>query len=69
MRHELVTIPLDEKDADRGGVLQLGTKVVTGSDGSIAGSSGRPRASTAVPIMLGLLERCFPEQYPVVCRH
>lgn len=51
-----------KKDAKRGGILQFGTEVVTGADGSIAGLLGAsPGASTAVPIMLDLLGRCFPE--------
>ena len=53
-----------KKDAAKGGVLQFGTEVVSAADGSIAGLLGAsPGASTAVPIMLGLLEKCFPEQY------
>lgn len=53
-----------KKDAKRGGVLQFGTEVVTASDGSIAGLLGAsPGASTAVPIMLDLLQRCFPQQW------
>jgi malate dehydrogenase (quinone) len=48
-------------DKDKGGVLQFGTEVVTAKDGSIAGLLGAsPGASTAVPIMLTVLERCFP---------
>ncbi|GAA1546307.1 malate dehydrogenase (quinone) [Microbacterium ginsengiterrae] len=53
-----------KKDAKKGGVLQFGTEVVSAADGSIAGLLGAsPGASTAVPIMLGLLKKCFPEQY------
>ena len=53
-----------KKDPEKGGVLQFGTEVVAAADGSIAGLLGAsPGASTAVPIMLGLLGRCFPEQY------
>lgn len=53
-----------KKDPKKGGVLQFGTEVVAASDGSIAGLLGAsPGASTAVPIMLGLLKSCFPEQY------
>jgi malate dehydrogenase (quinone) len=53
-----------KKDAKRGGVLQFGTEVVTSGDGTIAGLLGAsPGASTAVPIMLDLIERCFPDQY------
>jgi malate dehydrogenase (quinone) len=46
------------------GVLQFGTEVITGADGSIAGLLGAsPGASTAAPIMLQLLERCFPDRW------
>ncbi|GAA1938631.1 malate:quinone oxidoreductase [Microbacterium aoyamense] len=52
-----------KKDPEKGGILQFGTEVVTGSDGSIAGLLGAsPGASTAVSIMLGLLKTCFPDQ-------
>jgi malate dehydrogenase (quinone) len=52
-----------KKDAAKGGVLQFGTEVVTAKDGSIAGLLGAsPGASTAVPIMLTVLDRCFPEK-------
>ncbi|MDQ1596751.1 MAG: hypothetical protein QOI70_175, partial [Microbacteriaceae bacterium] len=52
-----------KKDEAKGGVLQFGTEVVAAADGSIAGLLGAsPGASTAVPIMLDVLERCFPEQ-------
>lgn len=52
-----------KKDADKGGILQFGTEVITGADGTIAGLLGAsPGASTAVPIMLNVLERCFPER-------
>jgi malate dehydrogenase (quinone) len=51
-----------KKDAKKGGVLQFGTEVVAAADGSIAGLLGAsPGASTAVPIMLGLVEKCFPQ--------
>ncbi|MFD5226585.1 malate dehydrogenase (quinone) [Microbacterium sp. NPDC058342] len=53
-----------KKDPEKGGVLQFGTEVIASQDGTIAGLLGAsPGASTAVPIMLGLLERCFPDQY------
>ncbi len=52
-----------KKDAKRGGVLQFGTEVVASADGSIAGLLGAsPGASTAVPIMLDLVGRCFPDR-------
>lgn len=45
------------------GKLEFGTEVITSSDGSLAAVLGAsPGASTAVPIMLELLERCFPEK-------
>ncbi|WP_144763520.1 malate:quinone oxidoreductase [Curtobacterium sp. 9128] len=51
-------------DKDKGGVLQFGTEVITSADGSIAGLLGAsPGASTAVPIMLGLLRKCFPDRW------
>ena len=49
-----------------GGRLQLGTKVVASGDGSLAALLGPlPAASTAVTIMLEVLEvleRCFADQ-------
>jgi malate dehydrogenase (quinone) len=52
-----------KKDPEKGGILQFGTEVVTGADGTIAGLLGAsPGASTAVSIMLGLLKTCFPHQ-------
>nr|WP_275403737.1 malate:quinone oxidoreductase [Nocardioides jishulii] len=52
-----------KKVPGRGGVLQFGTEVVTAADGSIAGLLGAsPGASTAAPIMLQVLNRCFPER-------
>ena len=52
-----------KKDEDEGGVLEFGTEVVSAADGSLAALLGAsPGASTAVSIMLDLLEKCFPEQ-------
>lgn len=49
-----------KKDPRHGGVLEFGTEVVSAADGSIAALLGAsPGASTAVSIMLDLLERCF----------
>ncbi|WP_223249456.1 malate dehydrogenase (quinone) [Williamsia muralis] len=48
----------------RGGVLEFGTAVIAAEDGSIAGLLGAsPGASTAVPAMLDVLQRCFPKHY------
>ncbi|UOR03470.1 malate dehydrogenase (quinone) [Leucobacter allii] len=53
-----------KKDPEKGGILQFGTEVITGADGSIAGLLGAsPGASTAVHAMLGVLRKCFPEQF------
>ncbi len=50
------------KDTEAGkGTLQFGTEVVTAADGSIAALLGAsPGASTAVYVMLEVLEKCFP---------
>jgi len=51
-----------KKDEKQGGILEFGTEVVSAADGSIAALLGAsPGASTAVSIMLDLLNRCFAE--------
>lgn len=51
--------------AGKRGVLEFGTEVVSARDGSLAGLLGAsPGASTAVSIMLDVMERCFPSEYP-----
>jgi malate dehydrogenase (quinone) len=52
------------KDTETGGkgTLQFGTEVVSAADGSIAALLGAsPGASTAVHVMLEVLEKCFPQ--------
>ena len=52
-----------KKDPRHGGVLEFGTEMVTAADGSIAALLGAsPGASTSVPIMIQLIERCFKAQ-------
>ena len=52
-----------KKDEALGGVLKLGTEVVTSKDGSIAGLLGAsPGASTAPPIMLDVLNKVFKDK-------
>jgi malate dehydrogenase (quinone) len=52
-----------KKDPVHGGLLEFGTEVVASQDGSIAALLGAsPGASTAVPIMIDLIERCFSSQ-------
>lgn len=49
-----------KKDEKEGGVLEFGTEVVTSADGSLAALLGAsPGASTAVSIMLSVLQKCF----------
>mgnify|MGYP001405826753 CR=1 FL=1 len=52
------------KDTAAGGkgTLQFGTEVVSAADGSIAALLGAsPGASTAVSVMLEVIEKCFPQ--------
>ncbi|MEJ8757245.1 malate:quinone oxidoreductase [Pontibacter sp. H259] len=52
-----------KKGPNGGGVLEFGTEMVTAADGSLAALLGAsPGASTAVSIMLELIERCFPDK-------
>jgi malate dehydrogenase (quinone) len=52
------------RDSKKLGVLEFGTTVLAAADGSIAGLLGAsPGASTAVPAMIEVLERCFPDRY------
>ncbi len=47
-----------------GGVLEFGTTVLSAADGTIAGLLGAsPGASTAVPAMFDVMERCFADRY------
>jgi malate dehydrogenase (quinone) len=52
------------KQGGKGGTLEFGTTVLAASDGSIAGLLGAsPGASTAVPAMLDVMQRCFGARY------
>ncbi|MDR0210508.1 MAG: malate dehydrogenase (quinone) [Pseudomonas putida] len=56
-------VQIIKKDENQGGVLKLGTEVVTAKDGSIAGLLGAsPGASTAPPIMLDLMGKVFKDR-------
>ncbi|WP_076478429.1 malate dehydrogenase (quinone) [Williamsia sterculiae] len=51
-------------DRRRIGVIQQGTELIVSADGSMSGLLGAsPGASTAVPIMVDLLRRCFPDRW------
>ncbi|HUS29111.1 MAG TPA: malate dehydrogenase (quinone) [Kofleriaceae bacterium] len=57
-------VQIIKSDGHGGGELKFGTEVVTSADGSIAALLGAsPGASTAVSIMLELLQRCFPGKW------
>ncbi len=57
-------VQIIKSDGEGGGELKFGTEVVTSADGTIAALLGAsPGASTAVSIMLEVLERCFPEKF------
>lgn len=54
------------KDTPEGkGQLRFGTEVISSADGSVAALLGAsPGASTAVHVMLEVLQRCFPQHLP-----
>ncbi|GAA2030075.1 malate:quinone oxidoreductase [Yaniella flava] len=65
---ELITagqrVQVIKKDPAKGGILQFGTELVSGAEGSIAALLGAsPGASTAAPIMVELLRRSFPTRF------
>lgn len=52
-------------DKKKTGVLQFGTEIVASGDGSLAAILGAsPGASTAVAIMIDVIERCFKNELP-----
>jgi malate dehydrogenase (quinone) len=56
-----------KRDQEQTGVLEFGTEVISAADGSLAALLGAsPGASTAVSIMITLLEKCFPQQMTTV---
>lgn len=56
-------VQIVKKDAEKGGVLKLGTEIVTDQQKTIAALLGAsPGASTAAPIMLNVIEKLFPQQ-------
>lgn len=55
-------VQIIKKDEKEGGVLKFGTEIVTDKEKTLAALLGAsPGASTAVSIMLELIEKCFPE--------
>lgn len=56
-------VQIIKRDEELGGVLKLGTEVVSSADNSIAGLLGAsPGASTAAPIMLTVLQKVFKDK-------
>lgn len=56
-------VQIVKKDAEKGGVLKLGTEIVTDQQKTIAALLGAsPGASTAAPIMLNVIEKLFPQE-------
>jgi malate dehydrogenase (quinone) len=56
-------VQIIKKDPTHGGILQFGTELVTAKDGSLTAMLGAsPGASTAVAIMVKVVERCFGEE-------
>lgn len=56
-------VQIIKKDEKKGGVLRLGTEVVTSADGSISALLGAsPGASTSAPIMIELMSKVFKTQ-------
>ncbi|MDN5401234.1 MAG: malate dehydrogenase (quinone), partial [Pseudomonas sp.] len=56
-------VQIIKRDEEQGGVLKLGTEVVSSADNTIAGLLGAsPGASTAAPIMLTVLQKVFKDK-------
>ncbi len=59
-------VQIIKQDAKKHGVLQFGTEIVAAADGSIAALLGAsPGASTAVDVMVKIIEKCFPTRMHV----
>jgi malate dehydrogenase (quinone) len=59
-------VQIIKKDPVHGGILEFGTELITASDGSIVAMLGAsPGASTAVWIMLQVIERCFRDNLAI----
>jgi malate dehydrogenase (quinone) len=57
-------VQIIKKDPTHGGILEFGTELVSAADGSIVAMLGAsPGASTAVWIMIQVIERCFAENF------
>jgi malate dehydrogenase (quinone) len=66
LTHAGMRVQTMKRTATKRGSIEFGTELITGDDGSIAGLLGAsPGASVAPSIMLELLRKCFPAEFPV----
>lgn len=57
-------VQIIKKDESKGGVLKLGTEIVTDQQKTVAALLGAsPGASTAAPIALNVMQKLFPEEF------
>jgi len=57
-------VQIIKKDEEKGGVLKLGTEIVTDQQKTVAALLGAsPGASTAAPIALNVMQKLFPEEF------
>ncbi len=57
-------VQIIKKDAEKGGVLKLGTEIVTDQQKTLAALLGAsPGASTAAPISINVIKQLFPAQF------
>lgn len=57
-------VQIIKKDTDKGGVLKLGTEIVTDQQKTLAALLGAsPGASTAAPISINVIKQLFPAQF------
>ncbi|EPN1626073.1 malate dehydrogenase (quinone) [Cronobacter turicensis] len=57
-------VQIIKKDPEKGGVLKLGTEIVTDQQKTLAALLGAsPGGSTAAPISINVIKQLFPEQY------
>ena len=55
-----------KKDEEKGGTLEFGTEIIATADGTLACLLGAsPGASTAVYIMIDVLNKCFYNKVPL----
>jgi malate dehydrogenase (quinone) len=64
LTHAGMRVQVMKRTATKRGSIEYGTELLTSDDGTLAGLLGAsPGASTAVTIMIDVLERCFAAEY------